>query len=95
MTETTTSGETPRALILDLVEWVAARPRRYDEVMEAWRTSCPRLTVWEDARDLGLVACEPGEGNGTVVRVSPEGLALLERERRLEAHFDAAPLSRS
>jgi len=45
----------PDALVLDFVEWVAASPRRYCDVMEAWRTSCPRLTVWEDAIDQGLV----------------------------------------
>jgi hypothetical protein len=42
-------------LILDLLEWVAAEPRPYAAVMEAWRTSCPRLTVWEDALEQGLV----------------------------------------
>ena len=54
-------------LILDLVEWVAARPRPYDEVMTAWRTSCPRLPVWEDAVDRGFLrrlgfAATGGEG---------------------------------
>ena len=43
-------------LILDLLEWLAPSPRRYADVMETWRTSCPRLTVWEDAVDRGLVA---------------------------------------
>ena len=43
------------ALILDLLEWVTRRDRTYEEVMEAWRTSCPRLTVWEEANDRGLV----------------------------------------
>ena len=42
-------------LILDLVEWIARQPRPYGEVMEAWRTSCPRLPVWEDAVERGLV----------------------------------------
>jgi hypothetical protein len=45
----------PETLILDLLEWIAAKPRPYAEVMAAWRTSCPRLPVWEDAVDLGLV----------------------------------------
>ena len=45
----------PEALILDLVEWVTRAPRRYDDVMDAWRTSCPRLPVWEDAVERGLV----------------------------------------
>mgnify|MGYP002382501856 CR=1 FL=1 len=28
----------------DLVEWIAKEPRPYADVMDAWRTSCPRLT---------------------------------------------------
>jgi hypothetical protein len=43
-------------LIFDLVEWVAKAPRSHADVMNTWRTSCPRLTVWEDAVDRGLVA---------------------------------------
>jgi len=46
----------PTALVLDLVEWVAREPRTHAEVMAAWRTSCPRLPVWEDALEQGLVA---------------------------------------
>ena len=41
------------ALILDLLEWLASSERSYAEVMEAWRTSCPRLPVWEDAMEIG------------------------------------------
>ena len=51
--------ETTDALVLDLVEWVAREPRLYSEVIETWRTSCPRLTIWEDAVDLGYVARQP------------------------------------
>ena len=47
-----------QALVLDLVEWVAREPRAYEEVMDAWRTSCPRLTIWEDALDNGFVTME-------------------------------------
>ena len=42
-------------LVLDFVEWIAKEPRAYADVLDAWRTSCPRLTVWEDAIDRGLV----------------------------------------
>ena len=42
-------------LILDFLAWLAPGPRPYGEVMETWRTSCPRLTVWEDAVEAGLV----------------------------------------
>lgn len=48
----------PEALVLDLLTSLKAGPRPYDEVMEAWRTSCPRLPVWEDAIDRGLVRRE-------------------------------------
>jgi hypothetical protein len=43
------------SITLQFLAWVAARPRRYAEAMEAWRTSCPRLSVWEDATGEGLV----------------------------------------
>ena len=72
-----------RALILDLVEWVATQPRPYGEVMEAWRTSCPGLTIWEDAVDQGLVVREHNESSGTIVRVTPLGRALLGKAGRM------------
>ena len=57
-------GEPTGPLILDLVEWVVRAPRPYPEVMAAWRTSCPRLPVWEDAVDRGLVSCATrGDGD--------------------------------
>ena len=43
--------ETVDALVLDLLEWIGPAPRPYDEVLDAWRTSCPRLPVWEEAND--------------------------------------------
>jgi hypothetical protein len=69
-------------LILDLVAWVAERPRSHAEVMEAWRTSCPRLTIWEDAVDAGLVRLHSGEGPTTLVRVTERGRRLLEANGR-------------
>ncbi len=65
--------ETTDALVLDLVEWVAREPRPYTEVLEVWRTSCPRLTIWEDAVDRGYVARRPSiEGMRVMVRASGE-----------------------
>ncbi len=66
------------ALILDLLEWVATGERSYEQVMEAWRTSCPRLPVWEDANDRGLVQREETAGR-SIVKITAEGRALLER----------------
>ena len=69
-------------LILDLVEWVAREPRAYADVMETWRTSCPRLTVWEDAVDRGLVVRERAEGSGLQVVVTPRGRDFLAQNGR-------------
>ena len=66
------------ALILDLLAWLAARERSYEEVMDAWRTSCPKLPVWEDASDRGLVTRE-ARASRCIVSVSPSGRALLDR----------------
>jgi len=63
-------------LILDLLEWLARRERTYEETMAAWRTSCPKLTVWEDATDQGLVDIRQ-ESDRSIVYVTSEGLARL------------------
>lgn len=73
------------ALVLDLVEWVAKEPRTYSSVMDAWRTSCPRLTVWEDAVDRDLVRTEAGGENGVYVIVSDRGRELLKASHRAPA----------
>jgi len=70
-----------QSLVLDLMEWVAARPRSYEEVMDAWRTSCPRLPIWEDACDQGLVVREHLKGKGTMVRLTTSGQQLLMAKR--------------
>jgi hypothetical protein len=72
------------ALILDLLQWLANGERTYEEVMEAWRTSCPRLTVWEDANDRGLIASEQVNGR-KLIRPSSSGLALLDQRSRRHA----------
>ncbi|HKN60608.1 MAG TPA: hypothetical protein VJW93_05505 [Candidatus Acidoferrales bacterium] len=68
------------SLILDLLEWLAKSDRSYEEVMDAWRTSCPKLPVWEDANDRGLVMKEQVQGS-CIVRITPSGLSLLEQRR--------------
>ncbi len=73
--------DTVEALILDLLDWLTLRDRTYEEVMDAWRTSCPRLPVWEDANDRGLIVQENVNGN-CIVRVTPVGIALLEKHDR-------------
>jgi len=75
MTDTTVE-----ALIIDLLYWLKERDRSYEEVMDAWRTSCPKLPVWEDANDCGFVARE--EVNGACfVRITSSGLAFLGQRK--------------
>lgn len=69
------------ALILDLLEWVGPAPRPYDEVLEVWRTSCPRLPVWEDAVDRGYVTRRHVSGQGASIVVTPAGADHLRRHR--------------
>ncbi len=64
------------SLILELLEWLSKGERSYEEVMNAWRTSCPRLPVWEEATDRELVTRA-----GAAVRITGPGLALLERRK--------------
>lgn len=65
------------ALVLDLVEWIAMKPRPYTEVMDAWRTSCPRFPIWEDAVEHRLITRRIDGGNSETVQVTPAGLAPL------------------
>lgn len=68
------------ALILDLLDWLAQGERPYAEVMEAWRTSCPRLTIWEDALGAGWIR-RRGGANGGSVELTGEGRAWLADRR--------------
>jgi hypothetical protein len=71
------------ALLLDLLEWVAAETRSYAEVMEAWRTSCPRLPVWEEATDRGFLQRTPAVGGrGTQIVLTQSGRRFLRDHRR-------------
>ncbi len=68
------------ALIFDLLEWLASDGRTYEEVIDIWRTSCPRLPVWEDAKDRGFVAQENFNGR-EMVRITPAGFAFLQQRK--------------
>jgi hypothetical protein len=76
-------SETVDTLILDLLEWIGPGQRPYAETMDAWRTSCPRLPVWEDATDLGLIERHHKVGGPALVSVSPSGAEHLRAHRNL------------
>jgi hypothetical protein len=69
------------ALVIELLEWIGPRTRPYAEVIDAWRTSCPRLPVWEEANARGYIDREHLQGIGTLISVSLTGLAVLEQHR--------------
>jgi D-3-phosphoglycerate dehydrogenase len=72
------------SLVLDLLRMIGptAGPR---EVLDAWRTSCPRLPVWEEASDRGFIARRNEPARGAVVFVTRAGAAHLRSERRARA----------
>lgn len=75
------------ALTLQLLEWISSRPRTHADVLDAWRTTCPRLSIWEDACIDGLI-----DRDGDMVVVSPSGRSRLQKAheshdtRRLPRH---------
>ena len=69
------------ALILDLLEWIGPHPRPYSEVMEAWRTSCPRLPVWEEANERGFIDHRHESGREAQVSLSARGQEFLRSQR--------------
>jgi D-3-phosphoglycerate dehydrogenase len=71
---------TVEALVLDLIEWVARGNRSYEETLDAWRTSCPRLPVWEEATERRMLEVVR-LGSRMYVRVTPAGTAFLKQCR--------------
>jgi hypothetical protein len=66
---------------IQFLEWVARKPRSYADAQEAWRSSCPRLSIWEDALGAGLVRCEqtPGKpARDCAVTLTRKGRSLLQ-----------------
>jgi hypothetical protein len=67
------------ALTLQLLTWIGTQPRTYADAMEAWRTSCPRMPIWEDAVSEGLIEVN---GSGAMrdrkVTLSARGRTLLK-----------------
>ena len=78
------------SLIVDLLEWIGPGERPYMEVQEVWRTSCPKLPVWEDAMDAGYLERRFQQGQGTSVAVSPSGKAFLAACGRGRSFADPA-----
>lgn len=65
----------PSLIMIQFLAWIADRPRNYAQTMDAWRSSCPRLSVWEDAIIEGLIRIESNANRS--VRLTPRGAAVL------------------
>ena len=78
---------TTRSLTIELLGWIAKTSRTYDETMDAWRSSCPRHPVWDDAAVEGLVRVERGGAATDVfVVLTPLGEAMLATEKQGERY---------
>jgi hypothetical protein len=78
-------------LILDLLEWIGREPRSYADVIDAWRTSCPRLTVWEDAMDRGFAVREHAKGREVMIRLTASGRGFLREHGRIVGDASKQP----
>jgi hypothetical protein len=65
----------PSLIMIQFLAWIADRPRNYAQTMDAWRSSCPRLSVWEDAVIEGLIRIESDANRS--IRLTPRGAAVL------------------
>jgi D-3-phosphoglycerate dehydrogenase len=81
-TAATPDAESVEPLIADLLEWIGPAGRPYPEVMDAWRTSCPRFPIWEEANDRGLVVRKRAPECGGRVFLTTRGRAWLEESAR-------------
>jgi hypothetical protein len=72
-------SEPASLIMLQFLAWVADRPRSYRDTMEAWHSTCPRLSVWEDAIIEGLVRLENDAGRA--VRLTSRGSRILEKSK--------------
>ena len=70
--------ESESLLTLEFLGWIDSRLRTYAETMEAWRSSCPRHPVWDDALTEGLIRIESAKTmDRCLVVLTPRGKSLL------------------
>ncbi len=67
------------ALTQQFLAWVDEAERTYADA-EAWRRSCPHLSIWEDAISDGLIQFENGSGlRQSRLALTARGRALLKQ----------------
>jgi len=66
------------ALTQQFLAWIDEAPRSYADA-EAWRRSCPHLSIWEDAISDGLVRFDNGSSmQQSRLTLTTRGRALLK-----------------
>ena len=73
------------ALTIQFLAWVASASRTRSDVMDAWRSTCPMNSIWEDAVIDGLVSLDPA---GNVALTSLGGAALEQAAHSGSERFD-------
>ena len=72
-------------LMVELLEWISRTRRTYEQAMAAWRSSCPRFTIWEDALAMGLIeVMDWNEDSPSEVRLTMKGNAAVQRYREMK-----------
>ena len=70
-------------LMVEFLRWISTRYRTYDEAAEAWRSTCPRHTVWEDAFIDGFIQVMSGDApDQCLVTLTDRGQAILDKRDR-------------
>ena len=65
-------------LMLEFLSWISDRRRTYTEAMNAWQSTCPRHTIWEDAMIDGYIELKRHQtAQDPEVTLTANGLALL------------------
>jgi hypothetical protein len=85
--------DSPSLIMVQFLAWVADRPRSHRQAMDAWRTSCPRLSVWEDAILDELIRV--GNDKDRAVRLTARGRAALEKAQSPATALPACLSTRS
>ena len=77
--ETSQGKQTASLSVMEFLTWVSLRPRTYGEAMASWRSTCPRLSTWEDALADGLIEVAAGATlDQSVVKLTQRGRAVLD-----------------
>jgi hypothetical protein len=76
-------------LMLQFLAWIASRGRTYAEAMEAWQTTCPRHTVWEDALISGFIQIQSKASRcQSEVTLTSRGRAILDESNHESIQSD-------